>query len=191
MQKTRMDKIRSFIAIDIGASQKIKELITELDSTGINAKIVETQNMHLTLKFLGDIDTNSLEQIKQAIQESVKDINPFEITLKNVGVFPNINYIKVFWIGIDDAGILKKIARKIDDKLSIIGFSKEKREFSAHLTVARVKSAKNKEELIQLINKYQDTEFEKIQIEKIIIKKSVLTPKGPIYTNLKEIKIGE
>ncbi len=186
-----MEKIRSFIAIEIDASQQIKNLISELEETGINAKIVETKNMHLTLKFLGDTDTNILNQIEEKIKESVKSINPFEIYLKGVGVFPNTNYIKVFWIGIEDEGNLKQIAKEIDEKLNKIGFKKERREFSAHLTIARVKSAKNKEKLIELINKHKETEFQKIKVEKIILKKSVLTPQGPIYTNLKEIKIGE
>jgi len=186
-----MHKIRSFIAIEIEVSQKIKELIKELEKTGINAKIVETNNMHLTLKFLGDIGTSLLEDIEEIIKDSVKNINPFEISLKDVGVFPNTNYIKVFWIGIKDSGFLKKIASEIDEKLNKIGFKKERREFSAHLTVARVRSAKNKEKLIQLINKYKDTEFQKIKVEKITLKKSLLTPEGPIYTNLAEVKIGE
>ncbi len=186
-----MEQIRSFIAIDINVSQKIKDLITELKHTGINAKIVETKNMHLTLKFLGETDTNLIDKIESTIRESVKNIDPFEIKLKNVGVFPNTNYIKVFWIGMQDSENLKKIAGEIDEKLNRIGFKKEKREFSAHLTIARVRSPRNKEKLIQLINKYQDTEFQKIKIEKITLKKSVITKKGPIYTNLAEVKIGE
>jgi len=186
-----MEQIRTFIAIDIEVSQKIKDLITELKQTGINAKIVDTKNMHLTLKFLGDTDKNLVDQIESAIQESVKEIDPFDIKLKNVGVFPNTNYIKVLWIGIQDKGTLKDAAKEIDERLNKIGFKKERREFSAHLTIARVKSAKNKEKLIQLIDRYNNMEFQKIKVKKIILKKSVLTPQGPIYTNLKEIKIGE
>jgi 2'-5' RNA ligase len=106
-------------------------------------------------------------------------------------VFPNQNYIKVAWMGVENAEPLKEIAENIDTKLKNLGFEKEKRPFSAHLTIARIKSAKNKEKLMQLINKYQNTEFQKIKIDKIILKKSTLTPKGPIYTNLKEITLGE
>lgn len=186
-----MEKIRLFIAIEVDASKKIKNLISELEETGINAKIVGPKNMHLTLKFLGDTDTNLVDKIESAIQESVKETDSFDIKLKNVGVFPNTNYIKVFWIGIQDEDNLKRIAKEIDERLNEIGFKKERRKFSAHLTVARIKSAKNKEKIIQLIDKYQNTEFQKIKVEKIILKKSVLTLQGPIYTNLKEIKIGE
>jgi RNA 2',3'-cyclic 3'-phosphodiesterase len=186
-----MEKIRLFIAIEIHASKKIKDLINEVEKTGINAKLVEPENLHLTLKFLGDTDKELTGKIEETIKKSVADIKPFEIILKNIGVFPNQDYIKVVWIGVENIEILKDIAEKIDTKLQKIGFKKEKRPFSAHLTIARVKSAKNKEKLIQLINKYQNIELQKIKIDKITIKQSTLTPKGPIYTNLKEIMLKE
>jgi len=183
-----MQKIRTFIAIDIPVSQKINQVINELKKTQIDAKLVEMENMHLTLKFLGDIDEKLIDEIEKTIKESTKNTQPFEITLKNIGVFPNKNYIKIVWIGVENAGPLKQIAETIDTKLKNLGFGKEKRSFSAHLTIARIKSAKNKEKLIQLINKYQNVEFQKIKVDKILLKKSVLTSKGPIYTTLKEIK---
>ena len=186
-----MQKIRTFIAIDIPVSQKVTEIINELKKTQINAKIVETENMHLTLKFLGDTDENLIDEIEKIIKDAVINIQPFEIILKNMGVFPNQNYIKVAWIGIENAEPLKKIAETIDAKLNNLGFEKEKRPFSVHLTIARIKSAKNKEKLIDLIDKYQKTELQKIKINKIFLKKSILTPNGPIYSNLKEITIGE
>jgi 2'-5' RNA ligase len=186
-----MQTIRLFIAVDIPVSQKVTEIINELNKTQIDAKLVETENMHLTLKFLGDTDENLVDEIEKTIKESTKNTNPFEITLKNLGVFPNQNYIKVAWIGVENAEPLKQIAETIDTKLKNLGFEKEKRPFSAHLTIARIKSAKNKEKLIQLINKYENTEFQKIKINKVILKKSTLTPEGPIYTNLKEIQLGE
>lgn len=186
-----MQKIRAFIAVDIPVSKKVSEVINELKKININAKIVEIKNMHLTLKFLGDTDENLIDEIEKIIKESIGDTQPFEISLKSMGVFPNQNYIKVAWIGVEDAEPLKTIAETIDKKLHNLGFKKEKRSFSAHLTIARIKSAKNKDKLIQLINKYQNIELQKININKIFLKKSILTPKGPIYTNLKEITIGE
>ena len=185
-----MQKIRAFIAIDIPVSQNVIEFINELKKTQINAKVVETENMHLTLKFLGDTDEGLIDEIEKIIKSSIINIQPFELILKNVGVFPNQNYIKVVWIGVENAELLKKIAETIDSNLNNLGYEKEKRSFSLHLTIARIKSAKNKERLIQLINKYENTEFQKIKVNKIILKKSFLTPKGPIYSNLKEIEIG-
>ena len=75
------------------------------------------------------------------------------------------------------------------EKISELGFKKERRGFSAHLTIARVRSVKNKDKLLQIIEKYRDIEFAKIKVDSIILKKSELTSKGPIYTNLCEIKL--
>jgi len=113
---------------------------------------------------------------------------PFEISLKGAGFFPNQNYIKVIWIGIENTEQLGKIAYKIDDQTLKLGYDREKRKFSAHLTIARVKSAKNKDKLIQIIEKYKEVEFGKIIVDSIKLKQSELTPKGPIYTTLKDIK---
>ena len=186
-----MQKIRAFIAVETPISTEINQVINEIKKTQIDAKLVETENMHLTLKFLGDIDENLTEDIEKIIKDTVENVQPFQLTLKNMGVFPNQNYIKVLWVGVENAEILKQIAETINTKLQKLGFEKEKRPFSVHLTIARIKSAKNKEKIIQLINKYQNIEFQKIQINKILLKKSILTQKGPIYTNLKEIIIGD
>ena len=186
-----MEKIRTFIAVDIPVSQKIKDLISEIKKTGVNAKLVEPENIHITLKFLGETNTAIVNDIENIMKESTGKINPFEIKLRNVGVFPNKNYIKVFWIGVQNTELLAKTAKDIDEKLNNLGFEKDKREFSAHLTIARIRDAKNKEKLLQLMQKYKDVEFQNIQVDKIILKKSQLTQKGPVYTNLREIKIGD
>jgi 2'-5' RNA ligase len=93
------------------------------------------------------------------------------------------------WIGIKNGEQLVKIAKTIDEQISKLGFKRENRGFSAHLTIARVRTAKNKEKLIQIIEKYRDIEFGSFKVNSVKLIKSDLTPKGPIYTTLKEIKI--
>lgn len=183
-----MTKFRGFIAIEIDSFPKIIEFENEIKRSGANLKLVEPQNIHITLKFLGDTDENLIDKIEEILKESVKESEPFEIILKGAGVFPNQNYIKVMWIGIENTEPMGKISYKIDELISDLGFQKEKRKFSAHLTVARVKSAKNKDKLIQIIDKYKETEFGKIKVDSIKLKQSELTPKGPIYTTLKNIE---
>jgi 2'-5' RNA ligase len=185
----KMTKFRGFIAIEIDSFPKIIELENEIKKSGAIVKLVEPKNIHITLKFLGDTDENLVDKIGEILKESVSNIEPFEIILKGAGVFPNQNYIKVMWIGIENIVQMGKIAHKIDRQLSELDFEREKREFSAHLTVARVKSAKNKEKLIQIIEKYKEIEFGKIKVDSIKLKQSELTPKGPIYTTLKDIKL--
>ena len=184
-----MIKFRGFIAIDIKAYPKLIQFINEIKTTGAYVKLIELEYIHITLKFLGDTNEDYLNKIEEIMKNSVNDFDPFEIKLKGAGVFPNKNYIKVLWIGIENSDSIGEIANKIDEKLYSLGFEREKRKFAAHLTVARVKSAKNKEELIKLVNKYEDIEFGTLKIDSIKLKKSELTPKGPIYTTLKDVRL--
>lgn len=184
-----MSTFRGFIAIEIGTFPKLAELGSAINKTGANVKIVEPENVHITLKFLGETEETLMEEIESIIKNAVEDVDPFNIQLKGTGVFPNPNYIKVVWIGINQGEKIGEIAHKIDESLSKLRFKKEKRGFSPHLTIARVKSAKNKDKLLQIIEKYRDVEFANISVNSIKLMKSELTPKGPIYTILKEVKI--
>ena len=183
-----MTKFRGFIAIEVEPFPKIIELENEIKNSGAIVKLVEAQNIHITLKFLGDTDEDLIGKIEEILKDSVENIKPFEIHFKGAGFFPNQNYIKVMWIGIENIEQLGQIANDIDEKLSEIGYDREKRKFSAHLTVARVKSAKNKDKLIQIVDKYKEIEFGKIIVNSIKLKQSELTPKGPIYTTIRDIK---
>lgn len=184
-----MPTFRGFIAIDIDSFPKLVQFENEIGKSGANVKIVEPENIHITLKFLGDTNEEFVDRIEEIIKDSVKGADPFEIKLKGAGVFPNDNYIKVMWIGIENGEQIGKIANKIDEEISELGFEKEKRRFSAHLTIARIKSAKNKEKLLQLIEKYREAEFGTLMVDAIKLKKSELTAKGPIYSTLKEVKL--
>ena len=184
-----MSIFRGFIAIDIKATSQITMFEKEIAKTGADIKLVEPKNIHITVKFLGDTDENDIDSIEQSIKESVLEIKPFPITLKGTGVFPNQNYIKVIWIGIIDDGNIETIARNIDEKLTPLGFKKENRGFSPHLTIGRVKTARNKDQLLKVIRNYSAVEFTIQNVQSIALKKSELTPKGPIYTTLREVPL--
>ena len=184
-----MPQLRGFIAIDIDGFPKLIEFEKEIAETRANVKLVDPENVHVTLKFLGDTNEEQIDEIERMMKDAVKEIDSFYIRLKGAGVFPNQNYIRVVWIGIEHGGEIGTIAHRIDDQLSKLGFKKEKREFSPHLTIARVKTAENKEKLLQIIEKYREVEFADMKIDSIKLKKSDLTQKGPIYTTLREIKI--
>ena len=184
-----MSQFRGFIAVDIDVFSKLLEFEKEIKETGANVKLVEPENVHITLKFLGDTDESQIDEIDKIMKDAVKEIDPFNIQLEGAGVFPNQNYIKVIWIGIKQGEPIGLIARKIDEPLSKIGFKKEKRGFSPHLTIARVKSAKGKDGILHVIEKYRDVQFVDIRVDSIKLKKSDLTPKGPIYTTLIDVKL--
>lgn len=184
-----MTTFRGFIAIDINATPNILKFLKDIANSNADVKLVEPQNIHITLKFLGDVQEDKINDIEQIMKDSVKEIEPFTIKLSETGVFPNQNYIRVVWIGIKDAEAIETIVRSIDERLSQLGFKKEKRGFSAHLTIGRVKTAKNKQLLLKAIENYKDFEFSTQDVNSIKLKKSDLTPKGPIYTTLNEVKL--
>ena len=184
-----MSKFRGFIAIDIEPFPKLIQFENEIRNIGANVKLVELENVHITLKFLGETDEALIDRLQEIMKSAVEGITPFDIKFKGSGVFPNQKYIRVMWVGIENIENISKIAKKIDEQTSKLGFEKEKRAFSAHLTIARVKSAKNKDKLLQIIEKYKDVEFGIFNVNQITLKKSELTPKGPIYTTIKEVII--
>jgi len=139
-----MTNFRGFIAIDIEISPKLIELTNNIKNTGANLKLVESENIHITIKVLADTEEKLIDEIEKIIIKSIKNISSFSIKLQGTGVFPNENYIKVIWVGIKNTEKVVIISKKIDEELSKLGFKREKRGFSPHLTIARVKSAKNK-----------------------------------------------
>lgn len=182
--------LRTFIAVDIGALDELVKLEEELEAIGANLKLVEPKNIHLTLKFLGDTADDQVEEIIRIIEECVKDIKPFTLELTGTGAFPKLHYMKVIWVGVNDHGILGPVAKNLDSELTSLGFKSENRDFSPHITVARVKSPKNKKQLKELVLKYKDKTFQKLQIDNIRLKKSILDSKGPTYYTLGEINLG-
>ncbi len=184
-----MSIFRGFIAIDITATPTLLTFIKEISKTGADVKLVEPENIHITIKFLGDTDEKYIDAIEMGMKESIKDITPFLVTLKGTGVFPNEKYIKILWVGITDTSRIETIAHSIDTSLVPLGFKKEKRGFSAHLTVGRVKTARNKDQLLSVVEQFNKEEFTTQEVRSIVLKKSELTPKGPIYTTVREVHL--
>lgn len=182
--------MRAFIAIEL--SEEIRSSLAQIEShlkySGADVKWVEKDNIHMTLKFLGEITEEKCGKIKSILDEIGKSIKPFEISIKDIGAFPKIDYPRVIWVGLDKGATeSKELAEKIDDELSKIGFEKESRPFTAHLTIGRVRSSKNKEALKQKLTTYDLQLTAKGQsINSVILFQSTLTPKGSIYTKLHE-----
>lgn len=180
--------MRAFIAIDIGMNDKIKEIYKDISKTKAKLKMVEPENIHLTLKFLGGIKDKDVEIVKNEIIEAKKEIKPFKAFLKGTGVFPSRDYIKVLWIGFFDNGQTKILSEIINERLAEYGFKKEK-NFKPHVTIARMKSREGKEDVLKIIDFYREKEFGEIECCEIKLKESVLTPKGPIYKDLEVVRL--
>lgn len=185
--------MRTFIAIPFieQAYQELAQLQDKLCKSNADVKWVEPANIHLTLKFLGEIDDEQVVKIKTSLDEIVKNHRPFNIHLAKIGAFPKLSYPRVVWVAIDEGcQECKTLAKSIEEAMEKLGFKKEERPFSPHLTLGRVRSAKNKPQLIAAIEKEKDFAAQnKVSVGKIILFQSTLTPKGSIYTPLKEFPL--
>jgi RNA 2',3'-cyclic 3'-phosphodiesterase len=147
-------------------------------------KFVELENMHCTLKFLGNVDVPVAKKIYQILQGlGTIPAGGFDITIRRVGQFGG----RVLWVGIDDpAGIITKTAARIDEELSKqLNIPREKRPFEGHMTLARVKDLTNRKLFQEKVAQLKDVELGKQHVINVLLKQSQLTPKGPIYTTLK------
>ena len=187
-----MEKVRTFIAIKLTPEiiSNISRVQEELKRSGAQVKWVKPENIHLTLKFLGYITKEELEKVKLATREALKPFAPFEMGVASLGAFPKIKYPRVIWVGIDRGREeLKRMASQLEERLMIIGFAKEKRTFSPHLTLGRVKSLKGRERLTEILTGNRVTNLGNMGVTKISLIKSELKPQGPVYTSLEEINL--
>lgn len=183
------ERVRSFIALDLdepSIRDRIVVAQSGLQQTGAQLKIVEPQIMHLTLRFLGEIPAATVGRVKEAM-DSVR-FSPFEVEFTGLGVFPNPRRINVVWVGIKEGmDQLSDIFRQLEPKLRQIGLPPDDKGFSPHMTVARVRTALNREALAAYVESKHTEEFGKMPAKAVRLKKSTLTPRGPIYTTIHEV----
>ena len=180
--------VRAFLAFDIEneeVSRKMAEMQAQAMRTGADLKLVETENIHMTIRFLGDVTLNMADKVFVEMQKV--HFNPFPVQLQGIGVFPSLSYPRVLWAGIGrGADQLRNIFAQIEPKLQSLGFPPDRNAFSPHLTIARVRSARNKPQLAEFVTKNVTYDFGLVEARCLRLKRSELTPKGPIYSTLKE-----
>jgi 2'-5' RNA ligase len=183
-----LESIRSFMAFDIESDTVLNRLATAQSSlvqTGADLKLVEPQNIHITIRFLGNITQAMAEKILDEMKRI--QFAPFNVQIKGIGAFPNPHYSRVVWAGITDgADQLKNVFSQLEPRLRSLGFTPDHKGFSPHLTIARVRSGRNKQQLAEFITENANYEFGNINAKCLRLKKSTLTPRGPIYSTLKE-----
>jgi len=181
------DTIRAFIAIKLPEkiTVSIRKIQEGLSSYGFKVKWVRPENIHLTLKFLGNIDRADTEKVGSAISESVKTYAPLSLIAKGIGVFPNIKRPRIVWTGVaEQRNRLAGLQRHLDDHLESIGFQREKRPFKGHLTIGRVKQRIDSNRLMEAMKECAKFESEAFIINEIVLFKSELNPTGAVYTQL-------
>jgi len=184
--------MRTFIAIDI--SPEIRSAIGRIQShlkyAGADVKWVAPENIHLTMKFLGEIDETMLGRVEASLEHIARSTRQFEFSVEGVGVFPKIDFPRVIWIGLGrGSDQLTCLAALLDDEMLKLGFEKDPRQFEPHLTIGRVRSEHNKEKLMEKIISLPPEvllESGSCRINSLTLFKSTLTPEGPIYSVLHE-----
>lgn len=179
------NSIRAFIAVDIPEFEGFDTIIHDLKGSGNKIKFVSAEQCHITLKFLGDVSMDNIADVKGFMTRAIEGISPFDITLRGMGVFPNMRRPRVIWIGVDDPTHgLKTIAERLDSFAVEIGIKREKRGFTPHLTIGRVKFTNNPGAIARVVEAHRNQLFATVHVEDIRLKKSTLTPDGPIYEDI-------
>lgn len=186
-----MSTLRIFIAIELPAVIRtaLSDLQQQLRPLGRGVSWTRPEGIHLTLKFLGDVESGRIEAIAQAVERACHGTAAFGMTVAGVGGFPNLTRPRVLWVGIEEStGRLKTIQEQIETELSALGYPREQRRFSPHLTLGRVKSP---DTLQPLCAEMQKRGFAPIPFAagSIVIMRSELKPDGALYTPLKRIEL--
>ncbi|WP_338601864.1 RNA 2',3'-cyclic phosphodiesterase [Sulfolobus tengchongensis] len=180
--------MRLFIGIEVPQFPKLIELLELVKNTGADIKLVEPFNIHITLLFLGEVRDDRVEDVKEAM--SGLKFDKFTVTLKGLGAFPNLTRPRVIWVGmIEGQQQLRQIRSYLLNELLRRKIRPEdEKEFTPHLTIGRVKSLNSINNLISLINENINIDVGNFEVANVILFKSTLTPKGPIYDKLFEVK---
>jgi len=188
-----MNTVRSFIAINIPAKirNKLEEIQDDLKKSNAALQLVRPENIHITLKFLGNVPVESINDIQDAIAESISGFELFPISFETIGVFPNLQYPRVIWVGIEK-GVeeLSLLNSKIENSISRFSLHQENRKFQPHLTIARVRSGKSHKKLVSILEELKDIKAGEMLAEKICLMESMLKPQGAQYNTLKIFLLG-
>ncbi|MFP4170827.1 MAG: RNA 2',3'-cyclic phosphodiesterase [Methanomassiliicoccales archaeon] len=181
--------MRAFISMDMDAGERVGRFGQELGETDAALKVVDPGIMHVTLKFLGDIDGSLVPEIRGCMERSVTQVPQFRARLEGVGAFPKMSKMKVIWIGVEEGGNMTVLAQRLEEELSSLGFREERRPFHPHLTVARVKGSRGMGKVKEVMSRWDGVEFGEQTMDSIRLKRSELGPRGPTYYTVEEVPL--
>ena len=182
------EEIRCFISIDVEDSKilsGVQAIQSSLRNVGADLRIVGGGNVHVTLKFLGSVRPEMLSRVKNVL-DGLR-FSPFVLELKGAGAFPSMSRISIIWVGIGTgAGEVERIYDQVEDGMTGLGFARENRRFNPHITIARVRTGRKREELAKLLAGLTENSFGSFTAENVRLKQSILRPGGPEYRTLFE-----
>lgn len=187
--------MRCFIAVDInkdvrrGIADLQWDLRQEAGTKGLNAKWVDPENIHLTLKFLGEVKDRDITEVCRIVEEVASDHKRFMMDVEKVGSFGRP--ARVLWVGVDNAVELKKLQGDLDSRLAQAGWPKDRKGFSGHLTLCRVKNFQTGERLEQIVKDYGEVKLGSVLVDLVYVYRSDLTSEGPEYTVISRSSLQE
>jgi 2'-5' RNA ligase len=178
--------VRTFIAIELdeGIRARLCEAQDQLRACGAQVKWTKPPQMHLTLKFLGEIEEHQVEEVGAALANAAVGSKPFEMEVRGVGSFPPRGAARIVWAGLEDpSGTLDRLQHRVEGALGAAGFERETRRFHPHVTLGRVKDGRSRG-LRERIQAAADVAFGVQRVSDVVLLQSMLSPKGPTYTEL-------
>lgn len=183
----RSQTIRTFIAIPIpeGVSAWLRQIQDQLRLPGLNVRWLAARNVHLTLKFLGDIDPARVSEIAAQVDVAAATIPSFRLQAKGVGVFPNFSKARVLWVGLTgDVERLRTLQANLETGLEAVGFAREGRGFRAHLTIGRARQHLNARMMLETLESLKAAASDAFPVDRLSLYQSTLKPAGAQYTLL-------
>ncbi len=181
--------VRAFVAIRMSeqVEESVARTIDELRRPRDGVRWVPRPNLHITLKFLGpSVDSHRLQRLTVGLHQLARKTAPFEIAAIGVGAFPNLEHPRAIWVGLHsaEAGALTALAARLETVAAEYGFEREKRRWSGHLTIGRVRDEAIEGEPRDALNRLQEREFGVSRIESLTLYRSHLGPDGASYEAL-------
>ncbi|HJT32688.1 MAG TPA: RNA 2',3'-cyclic phosphodiesterase [Pirellulales bacterium] len=179
--------LRTFIAVEISSEtrSRARQLFERLKGTDAKISWVKPECLHLTLKFLGDVDLREIPAVCDAVTQAVADLPPFEIEAHGAGAFPTAARPRTIWLGVG-RGSEEMVALHdaVDRALGGLGYRREQRRFRPHLTVGRVRGGRDLDALGELLGQHADFAGGVTSVDEVVVMSSELSPDGPEYEPL-------
>jgi 2'-5' RNA ligase len=189
-----LGNVRTFVAVELSEDVRSQagRLIDRLAQAGANVKWVARENMHLTVKFLGDVPEEQIASVCRAVEDSVRALDPFEAELRGAGAFPNAARARTIWLGVGTGtDQLVQLHAAMDKALRTLGFPREGRKYKPHLTLGRVRGRHRPPAgLADPLRENSDFVAGTSSIGEAVVFSSDLTPQGPVYTALGRLRLG-
>jgi len=184
---------RLFVAVEIEDRSVLSRIIGVRDQIlglGVDVKPVEDENIHLTLRFLGDVEEPLIPSIERAL-EPLAAIKPFRMRVRGLGAFPDPRSPRVVWVGVGEgAEVLRSMRGMLDRGLRGLRVYEDEHSFTPHITIARVRGRANIDRLSRYIEENADIDLGFSSVTRVVLKRSTLTPRGPIYSDVRRVFLG-